>query len=122
MREILLTQGWVALVSDEDYERVAPFNWHASLESRGTKWYAVRKITIYPDGKKIFKVQRAKIRMHRFILGLPIGLLDDSGLVVDHINHDSLDNRRENLRAITQVENMMASPGWRKKKREEPWL
>lgn len=103
MREIPLTQGMVALVSDEDYEKVSQYKWHASLESRGTKWYACRRETI--DGKRV------KIRMHRFVMGLPPG--KDDPRVVDHINHNSLDNRRENLEVITQEENMQRSPGWK---------
>lgn len=107
MKKIKLTQGKVALVSDEDYNLVKPFKWYASLESRGTKWYAIRHKVI--DGVK------CKIRMHRFIMGLPPGKLDPLNRVVDHINHDSLDNRRENLEVITQEENMRRSDGWKKK-------
>lgn len=111
--KIKLTQGKFALVDPEDYERVSAFKWHASLESRGTKYYAVR--FCYDTGR------RTKIRMHRFILGLPPGIFDPEDRVVDHINNDSLDNRRENLEIVTQEENMNRSEGWRKKS-EEPCL
>lgn len=96
-----------ALVDDDDFERVNQKKWCASLESRGTKYYAIRREKI---GDRYHK-----IRMHRFVLGLPPGLLDDSGLVVDHINHDPLDNRKSNLQLVTQAENMRLSEGWRKK-------
>lgn len=39
------------------------------------------------------------IKMHRFIMNCP------RDKVVDHINHDTLDNRKQNLRIITQFEN-----------------
>lgn len=39
--------------------------------------------------------------MHRYIMDAP------KGMVVDHINGDSLDNRRENLRVCTQSQNRM---------------
>lgn len=105
MKQIKLTKGLFALVSDEDFERVNQFKWTASLESRGTKYYAIRRITA--DGKRV------KIRMHRFIMGLP-PRMDASELVVDHVNDNGLDNRRENLQAITQTQNMDKVKTWRR--------
>lgn len=104
---IPLTQGLHAQVSEGDFERVNAFKWYASLESRGTKYYAIRRERI--GGK------RYKIRMHRFVLGAAPFALSESDLVVDHLNGDSLDNRRENLELITQDENMKRSRGWKKK-------
>lgn len=103
--EIPLTKGLVALVSQEDYERVNAFKWCASVESRGTKIYAIRR--------KVVKGKSIKIRMHRFIMGLGCGRCDER--VVDHLNHNSLDNRRPNLEITTQKENMNRSSGWKKK-------
>jgi len=42
--------------------------------------------------------------MHRFILGL--GPHKPGDPVVDHVNHDRLDNRRGNLRVVSQRDNM----------------
>ena len=106
-RKIPLSKGMCALVSPEDFELVRQFKWYASRESRGTKYYAIRKIT--ENGRRL------KIRMHRFVLGLPPGLTDPESRVVDHLNDDGLDNRRENLEIITQEENMNRAPGWKKK-------
>lgn len=43
--------------------------------------------------------------IHRFIMDAP------KGLVVDHINHDTLDNRKSNLRIINNADNMMNRKG-----------
>ncbi len=44
-----------------------------------------------------------RIMLHRFIMGAV------DGEIIDHINKDTLDNRRENLRFCTHAENMRNS-------------
>lgn len=83
----------VALVSDEDYERVNQYKWSFDPDSRGG--YAVRKVFVERDGQR----QQRKIMMHRFILGAPVGW------DVDHGNHNGLDNRRGNIRLATRSQN-----------------
>lgn len=86
VRIIKLTQGKVALVDDADYEKVSPYKWWV-FHATATLWYARAWI----NGKRVY--------MHRLLLSPP------SGLVTDHINGDGLDNRRSNLRAVTQRKN-----------------
>lgn len=89
-RQIPLSRGLVALVSERDFERVSRYKW--SCDGNG---YACRMESYYVDGKR----QRRKIMLHRFILGAP------AHLQVDHINHNILDNRRENIRLVTRRQN-----------------
>lgn len=86
MREILLTQGQVALVDDGDYEAVSPFKWFAEKRTHG--FYAARNIDT-PKGRRL-------LRMHNAILGLKL---------VDHHNGNGLDNRRLNLRSANKSQN-----------------
>ena len=90
MKEIILTQGKVALVDDEDFERLSQFKWCASREKK--HWYATRNV-IVPNGK------RGKIRMHREIMSAP------KDVQVDHRNNAGLDNCKENLRLATNQQN-----------------
>lgn len=122
MKQIRLSKGLYALVNDEDYDYLNQWKWSASLESRGTKYYAVRKET--RDGKRV------KLRMHVEVVKHR-GIEIPPGHVVDHVNHNSLDNRfaileRDRcalygwtavpqLEVITQAENMRRSVGWKKK-------
>jgi hypothetical protein len=46
---------------------------------------------------------RRKIRLHRFLI---LGIDEDQNKVVDHINGDTLDNRRCNLRILTKSMNV----------------
>lgn len=88
-KQIKLTQNKVALVDDEDYEWLNQFKWYAC--KYGVQYYALRK---YPRKQKI-------LYMHREILKLT----PNDGKLSDHINHNGLDNRRNNLRIVTRIEN-----------------
>ena len=92
MKQIELTQNQYALVDDEDYNRLNKHKW-CVMYSPGLKgYYAVRGIK---NGKPTL------IYMHRIIMGAP------KGMQIDHINHNILDNRKENLRVCTASQNGM---------------
>jgi len=94
-KEIPLTQGKVALVDDEDFDRINNFKWFSSRSK--SRPYAVRNT---PKGY-LNKPHRSAERMHRVIIDCP------SGLEVDHINGNTLDNRKKNLRVCTNSQNQM---------------
>ena len=89
MKEIKLTQGKVAIVDDEDFERLNQFKWCATLGN--STWYAIRKSTIYGKQKTII--------MHREIMHA------HKGIQVDHRNGEGLFNCKENLRLCTNQQN-----------------
>lgn len=87
-KEIPLTQGKVALVDDEDYKWLIEFKWCAA-KSR-TTFYAMRHT--HQQRPETIQMQRDIIR--------PLAKFQ-----IDHINHNGLDNRRENLRIATPTQN-----------------
>ena len=91
MKEIILTQGMVALVDNTDYKWLTKWKWYAW--KHGNMWYAKRNIQT-PE-------KWVSIMMHREILGLKLG----DGLIVDHTNRNGLDNRQENLRIVSVADN-----------------
>lgn len=89
MKEIPLTKGFVAFIDDDDYDRViAMGKWQAILNISVNTYYAIHSM-----GK-------GNIRMNRFIMNTP------KGMVCDHINGNTLDNRKSNLRNCTQTQNL----------------
>lgn len=94
MKEIKLTQGQVALVDDDDFERASAFKWFVQKVSYG--FYAVRHKVTVEHGSYMYY-------LHYFILGRD--QKQRNGLEIDHINGNPLDNRKENLRVCTVRQN-----------------
>lgn len=91
MKQIPLTQNKVALVDDEDFERLNQHKWYAVRKRQA--WYAQRSISRINGKQK-------NILMHREIMDAP------EGIQIDHRNGDGLFNCKENLRSATHAQNM----------------
>ncbi len=90
MKRIPLTQGKEALVDDCDYEYLMQWKWCA--HKQGKHFYAVSGYSAGGTRKKMHQMIASKMGF-------------SSNLMADHINRNGLDNRRENLRPSTKVEN-----------------
>jgi len=91
MRRIGLTQGYFAIVDDGDYAWLMRWKWHVVIGPHHV--YAMRH-------SRPVKGKRHHILMHRVICKTPVGM------DTDHINGNSLDNRRQNIRIATRSQNM----------------
>jgi hypothetical protein len=89
-RKIYLGEGKFTIVEPQDYYWLNTFNW--CPKGNGPRIYAVR---ITARSNNTIKT----LSMHREIMKAPAGLL------VDHRNRNTLDNRRGNLRLATHTEN-----------------
>lgn len=84
MREILLENGGVTRVDDEDYGFLTQFGWHRHK----TRW-----------NNYVRRHRPTPIYIHRLLLSSPEGVL------VDHRDGDGLNNQRSNLRLATPLQN-----------------
>lgn len=97
--KIKLTQGKVAIADEADLPILARYRWCANWNGR--RWYAVT--ALWKRDKKT-KLER----MHRILLQPP------SGVDVDHINGNGLDNRRSNLRLASRSQNNANKPKYKR--------
>ena len=87
---VALTQGYETVVDLEDARFVLSYRWHAS----------VRKNRAYAARNPLKSLGETKNRyLHRVLMRAP------SKQVVDHIDGDPLNNRKQNLRLGTQMQN-----------------
>lgn len=91
MKFIGLTQNQKAIVDDEDFDRINEYKWYADSSTNTGKYYARRSTRL--NNKRI------SFKMHRLILNAA------KGEQVDHINGNTLDNRKENLRICNNQQN-----------------
>lgn len=84
--------GHVALVDDIDYNLLIQYRWYAVRTSSGGK-------------KAQASINNKTVLMHRLIMNAP------KGMQVDHINMDTLDNQRSNLRICTNAQNTCNQKG-----------
>lgn len=90
IKYIPLTKGHIAIVDVEDYERLNQFLWVINKNKK--QLYAKRSLP--KEGGK----QKSET-MQQLVLKAP------NGLMIDHINGNGLDNRKSNLRIVTNRQN-----------------
>lgn len=93
MKKIKLTQGKCALVDDEDFEMLSRWKWCAALDKKTRSFRAMSNRHRWENIKPI------TMRMERIV----IGAIEKQ--LVDHINHDTLDNRKINLHIVNHHQN-----------------
>jgi hypothetical protein len=86
---ISLTQGKGTIVDIEDYVRFSPFKWTAHFNGR--RWNVLRA------------VQSKNVTTFRYLPREILGV--DKDVYVDHVNGNTLDNRRANLRECNKSQN-----------------
>lgn len=100
-RKVPLKNGLYAIIDEDDYKFISYFRW--SIRECPHTTYAFCNI-------RDQDMKWTTCSMHRFIMSSP------KGLIIDHINHDGLDNRKDNLRICSAAENVRNSRGKRIRK------
>lgn len=91
LRDVKGNETGKSKIDSDDFERVSKYKWYKT--SVNDKEYCQGTLEM-----------GVKIRLHHFVLN--INGKDLNGKVIDHINGDSLDNRKKNLRIVSQKVNM----------------
>lgn len=76
---------YFAQVDDEDYDFLMQWKWQ-----------------LIKEGGTVYAIRKGAVRMHRVILGLT-----DPKILVDHKDHNGLNNQRSNIRPCSHAQNGM---------------
>lgn len=90
MRRIMLSNEQAAIVDDADFDALLNYRWHK--RKNGNTCYATTRFFI---SGKIYDID-----MHRAIMGV-----QDSKILIDHIDGNGLNNQRSNLRVCNRSQN-----------------
>lgn len=93
----------IGKIDADDYEKIKKYSWrvHKNHDNRGVG----AKSILYAFARRFRGESPQAVLMHRFILGIEGENANISKRQVDHINHNGLDNRKSNLRIVTQSQN-----------------
>ena len=91
-----MADGNVFIFDLEDYDKIKKYTWHLSGRE-----YIGTSINVKVNNK----INRQTLMIHRYIMDVQDK--DWKECVVDHINGNVYDNRKSNLRVVTQQENTM---------------
>jgi hypothetical protein len=98
---IITIKGYEVLIDDENIDKITSRTWNkVSLGDKGRVYFWTE------TGSK--RTKRKYIYLHRMIMDV-----DDRKIDIDHINMNTLDNRKSNLRKCTRSQNM-ANSGFKK--------
>lgn len=93
IKEFRLTCGEIVLLDDEDYERLDKIGWYLTPLNRQENGYL-------NDRKTRYVTHDTYGRMHRWVLGIT-----NPKILIDHIDHNGLNNQKSNLRLVTSSQN-----------------
>jgi len=99
---IPLTNGGVTVIGICDWDKVAGFRWAESKAKNRRSGYVIARLVARVD-RKLKIVEPNIISLHRFIMSFP------KDQFVDHIDGDTLNNTRPNLRIVTARQNTINS-------------
>jgi len=93
---VINIKEYAVIIDDEDYEKVSRYTWNPQEFSR-TKTSFIYFVSYVRDNTN----KKITFLLHRVIAGC----VYKDGKTVDHINHNTMDNRKQNLRICTAQEN-----------------
>jgi hypothetical protein len=115
-RLVTLTRGFTALILEADWPVVSAHTWSTQINVAKAADGAVADMRAYAVAYVRRAGKKTKLYMHRLITGVT-----NPQVLVDHRDHDTLNNRRRNLLACTfghnaqnvSLEKRLSSVGYR---------